>query len=91
MDGLLGEHFSRKPLSKGSVYLPPFPRSSSNDSNATDEGLFEQPEPFATANGVLEKLLRRKSMQLRDQQHAWQVLFHIHNENFLLLEKCSKI
>ncbi|XXG83840.1 hypothetical protein AAC387_Pa10g1498 [Persea americana] len=73
VDSFLGEHFSRKPISKGSVLgLPPFPRSSSNDSNATDEGLFEQPEPFVGASSVLEKLLKRKSMQLRDRQHDWQ-------------------
>ncbi|RWR93923.1 DExH-box ATP-dependent RNA helicase DExH3-like protein [Cinnamomum micranthum f. kanehirae] len=73
VDSFLGEHFSRKPISKGSVLgLPPFPRSSSYDSNATDEGLFEQPEPFVAASSVLEKLLKRKSMQLRDQQHDWQ-------------------
>lgn len=92
MDSFLGEHFSRKPISKGSVLgLPPFPRSSSNDSNATDEGLFEQPEPFVGASSVLEKLLKRKSMQLRDRQHDWQVLFHIHIENFLSFDKYCKM
>ncbi|KAG7032056.1 DExH-box ATP-dependent RNA helicase DExH5, mitochondrial, partial [Cucurbita argyrosperma subsp. argyrosperma] len=47
-------------------------RSSSSGSIATDEGLFEQPELQASSKAVMEKILWRRSLHLRDQQHAWQ-------------------
>ncbi|XP_043700742.1 DExH-box ATP-dependent RNA helicase DExH3-like isoform X2 [Telopea speciosissima] len=49
-----------------------FPRSSSSGSIATDEGYFEQPEPQMPTSVVMEKILRRRSLQLRNQQQAWQ-------------------
>ncbi|KAG5074857.1 hypothetical protein JHK84_056088 [Glycine max] len=50
-------------------------RSSSNGSIGTDEGLFELPEPLASSNAYMEKILRQRSLQMRDQQQAWQVTF----------------
>ncbi|KAL5194814.1 DExH-box ATP-dependent RNA helicase DExH5, mitochondrial [Glycine soja] len=47
-------------------------RSSSNGSIGTDEGLFELPEPLASSNAYMEKILRQRSLQMRDQQQAWQ-------------------
>ncbi|OWM86275.1 hypothetical protein CDL15_Pgr011099 [Punica granatum] len=49
-----------------------FSRSSSSGSIATDEGLFEQPEPLASSRSMMEKILKRRSLQLREQQQAWQ-------------------
>lgn len=49
-----------------------FSRSSSTSSIATDEGLFEQPEPLAVSRSVIEKIVWRRSLQLRNQQQAWQ-------------------
>ncbi|XP_057423201.1 DExH-box ATP-dependent RNA helicase DExH5, mitochondrial isoform X2 [Lotus japonicus] len=47
-------------------------RSSSNGSVGTDEGLFEQPVLLASSKAVAEKVLLRRSLQMRNQQHAWQ-------------------
>lgn len=49
-----------------------FSRSSSTSSIATDEGLFEQPEPLAVSRSVIEKIVWRRSLQLRNQQQEWQ-------------------
>lgn len=48
-------------------------RSSSSSSLATEEGLFEQPDQSVSSNSVMDKILQRRSLQLRDQQQAWQV------------------
>lgn len=52
-----------------------FARSSSNGSLGTDEGLFEQSEPLASSTAVAEKILSRISLQMHNQQQAWQVAF----------------
>lgn len=44
---------------------------------ATDEGLFEQLEPLASSRSVMEKILARRNLQLREQQQAWQVHFFL--------------
>ncbi|XP_058088650.1 DExH-box ATP-dependent RNA helicase DExH5, mitochondrial-like isoform X2 [Magnolia sinica] len=69
VDDLLEEHLSRRPLNRESLPDATFSRSSSNGSIGADEGLFEPPEPYSV---VMEKLQRRKSLQLRDQQIDWQ-------------------
>jgi len=50
-------------------------RSSSNGSIGMDEGLFEQPEPLASSKAVMEEIVWQRSLQMRDQQQAWQVTF----------------
>lgn len=52
-----------------------FSRSSSTSSIATDEGLFEQQESLAVSRSVIEKIVWRRSLQLQNQQQAWQVCF----------------
>ncbi|KAM1085267.1 hypothetical protein ACFX2B_010942 [Malus domestica] len=69
VEGYLGEFLSQKSRTKEDLS---FSISNSSGSIATDEGLFEQPESFASSKGVMEKLLWRTSMQLRDKQQAWQ-------------------
>lgn len=76
VDAYLGEYLFQK--SKRQDRYPPdssFSRSSSSSSLNTDEGLFEQPESLASSKAVIEKIMWRKSLELRDQQHAWQVCF----------------
>ena len=51
-----------------------FERSNSSGSICTDEGLFEQPEPLASSKAIVDKVLRRRSLEMRDQQEAWQVI-----------------
>ncbi|OVA14228.1 Helicase [Macleaya cordata] len=72
VDTLLREYKSRKPMNRGSFPDIAFSRSSSSGSIATDEGLFEQQELQTPTSGVMEKIIRRRSLQLRNRQHAWQ-------------------
>ncbi|XP_058091802.1 DExH-box ATP-dependent RNA helicase DExH3-like [Magnolia sinica] len=72
VDDLLREHLARKPSDKGSFPGITFSGSGSNGRNATSGGLFEQQEPQKPVSVVMERILRRKSLQLRDQQQNWQ-------------------
>ncbi|KAK6241891.1 Helicase [Theobroma cacao] len=72
VDAYLGEYLFQKSRTKESFPDNCFSRSSSNSSIVTDEGLVEQPEPLASSSAVMEKILWRRSLQLRDQQQAWQ-------------------
>nr|DAD35473.1 TPA_asm: hypothetical protein HUJ06_006113 [Nelumbo nucifera] len=72
VDTHLREYLYRKPMNKGTFPDATFSRSSSSGSIATDEGLFEQQEPLIPTSVVMEKVLRRRSLQLRNQQQAWQ-------------------
>lgn len=70
VDSLLKSHLSLKLKSRGDSSLS---RSSSDLSTVTDEGLYERQEPLAQNSVVMEKILRRKSLQLRSQQQDWKV------------------
>uniref|UniRef100_A0A2P2KT91 RNA helicase n=1 Tax=Rhizophora mucronata TaxID=61149 RepID=A0A2P2KT91_RHIMU len=72
IDAYFGEYLFQKSRTKESILDSSFSRSSSSSSLATDEGLFEQPEPLPASKAVMDKILWRRSLQLRDQQHAWQ-------------------
>ncbi|XP_031265566.1 DExH-box ATP-dependent RNA helicase DExH5, mitochondrial isoform X3 [Pistacia vera] len=72
IDYYLGEYLSQKYRSKGSFVDLSISRSSSSSSLATEEGLFEQPDPPVSSKSVMDQILRRRSLQLRDQQQAWQ-------------------
>lgn len=75
MEALLGDYIARKRANRESFPTQPFTRSSSTDSFATDDGIPEQLDMQASAGTVIEKIRRRRSMQLRNQQQTWQVLF----------------
>lgn len=72
-EAYLGEYFSQKPRYSESCPYNSFSRCSSSSSIATEEGLFEQPEPPASSKSVIEKVLARRSLQLHEKQQAWQV------------------
>ncbi|XP_043694999.1 DExH-box ATP-dependent RNA helicase DExH5, mitochondrial-like [Telopea speciosissima] len=72
VDAQLREYLSQKPMSGETFSNVPFSRSSSSGSIAADEGFFEQPESQRPTSVVMEKILRRRSLQLRNQQQAWQ-------------------
>ncbi|XP_047940847.1 DExH-box ATP-dependent RNA helicase DExH5, mitochondrial isoform X1 [Salvia hispanica] len=46
--------------------------SSSNGSIATDDSLFEQPEPLPHSNTAMEKIFWRRSMEMYEKQRNWQ-------------------
>ncbi|XP_042981852.1 DExH-box ATP-dependent RNA helicase DExH5, mitochondrial isoform X3 [Carya illinoinensis] len=72
VDSYLGEYLSQKSKTRENFPDLSFSTLSSGCSIATDEGLFEQPEPLAASKAVMEKILWRRSLLLRDQQQAWQ-------------------
>ncbi|KAK6921676.1 Double-stranded RNA-binding domain [Dillenia turbinata] len=72
VDEYIGEYLSHRSRSMGSFRDLAFSRTSSTGSFGTDEGLFEQPEPLPHSKAVMEKIVRRRSLQMRDQQQAWQ-------------------
>lgn len=72
MDIHLKEYLSQKTKS-AECFRDVFSRSSSNGSIATDEGLFEQPEPLPHSKAAMENIIWRRSIQLRSEQQAWQV------------------
>ncbi|XP_042504462.1 DExH-box ATP-dependent RNA helicase DExH3-like isoform X1 [Macadamia integrifolia] len=72
VDAQLREYLYRKPMKRKTFPNAAFSRTSSSGSIATDEGFFEQPESQIPNSVVLEKILRRRSLQLRNQQQAWK-------------------
>ncbi|KAK9115062.1 hypothetical protein Syun_021859 [Stephania yunnanensis] len=70
VDSLLKDYSAGKPLLNGPYSCNSFSRSTSSSSIATEEGLFAVQEPQTSA--AMDKFLRRKSLQMRDQQQAWQ-------------------
>ncbi|KAK3036728.1 hypothetical protein RJ639_030552 [Escallonia herrerae] len=72
VDNYLGEYLSQKARSMRASRDNVISRSSSNGSMATDEGLFEQPEPFPHSKAAMEKIIWRRSLQMRSEQQAWQ-------------------
>lgn len=72
VDAYLADYLSHKSKSLNVLQDNSFSRSSSSGSIATDEGLFEQHEPLNLSSSVMERIARRRNLQLRDQQLAWQ-------------------
>ncbi|GAB4861001.1 hypothetical protein Ancab_036161 [Ancistrocladus abbreviatus] len=71
VDSLLKKHLSAKSLNSN-IFDPLISRSSSNGSLGSDDVFHEQPEPTMQTSVVRERILRRKSLQLRNQQQDWQ-------------------
>lgn len=91
VDARLRLFLSQKPMSKGSFSDNSLSRSEG------DEGFYEQQEPLIKNSVVMERILQRRSLQLRDKQQDWQVylkpakLFQIYIFWLLLLSRCTVI
>ncbi|KAM7487688.1 hypothetical protein LguiB_025172 [Lonicera macranthoides] len=72
VDAHLQEYFSLKPRSMNVSHDSMLSGSSGNDDIATDEGLFDQPEPLPHNKAALEKIIWQRSLQMRTEQQAWQ-------------------
>ncbi|KAM0848190.1 hypothetical protein ACQ4PT_054522 [Festuca glaucescens] len=72
VDALLADYLAWKRTDSGNFPNAAFSRSSSTDSFMTDEGFYEQQDNQASTNIVMERIQRKKSLQLRNQQAAWQ-------------------
>ena len=73
VDCYLGDYLSQKSGRTESFQDNAFSRSNSCCSIATDDGIFEQPEPLPQSKAAMEKIFWRRSVQMRSQQQAWQV------------------
>ncbi|KAF7819932.1 DExH-box ATP-dependent RNA helicase DExH3 [Senna tora] len=71
VDSHLIAHLSKKSTSLGGFSDKSLHRSSSA-SILVDDGVFEEPQPLVQNSVVAEKIHRRKSLQLRNQQQDWQ-------------------
>lgn len=74
VDAYLADYVSRKSKSANALQDNGFSRSSSSGSIATDEGLFEQPEPLNYSSSAMERISKRRNLQLREQQLSWNAL-----------------
>ncbi|MBA0859460.1 hypothetical protein Goshw_007082 [Gossypium schwendimanii] len=67
----LKAYLSHKAMSSGRSLDKPLIRSNSGGIPAADE-VPVTPEPFAQNSVALERILRRRSLQIRDKQQEWQ-------------------
>ncbi|GMH17063.1 hypothetical protein Nepgr_018904 [Nepenthes gracilis] len=72
VDIRLKKHLSQKSMSRESYPDCSITRSSSKDNLGTGDVFCEKPEPSIQTGVVMERILRRKSLQLRSQQQDWQ-------------------
>ncbi|XP_038879207.1 DExH-box ATP-dependent RNA helicase DExH3 [Benincasa hispida] len=63
---------SHKSVSRGCFSNSYLPKDGVAENYANNNGPFEHQEPLTTQSVVMEKILRRKSLQLRNQQQDWQ-------------------
>ncbi|KAM1737733.1 hypothetical protein ACFX12_015912 [Malus domestica] len=75
VDAHLKAYLSEKPMSQGNVSDSSLSRSNSSRSITNDGGHYEQQEPLIQNTDAMEKILQRKSLQLRNRQRHWQVIF----------------
>jgi ATP-dependent RNA helicase DHX36 len=70
VEGLVQEHLDRAllPLDKSNVMVD----SSRDIAEKTDKGLDEKPDSLLDRS-VMEKILQRKSIRMRNFQRSWQV------------------
>lgn len=72
VDAHFKAYISKKPTSRG--FFPPnsLSRSNSGGSMDTNERIYERPELSVQNSVAMERILSRKSLQLRNQQEKWQ-------------------
>lgn len=71
VDSHLRAHFSRKGVNKENFHNG-FSTSNVGQSLLIDEGFDEQEEP-STQSVIAERIVRRRSLQMRNKQQDWQV------------------
>lgn len=71
----LKAYLTRKAINSANFSDKPLSRSSCGGRIAADEVPIEQEEPFTKISVVMERILLRRSLQLRNRQQEWQVCF----------------
>ncbi|EEF41979.1 ATP-dependent RNA helicase, putative [Ricinus communis] len=72
VDAHLNAYLSKKSTNRENFSVNFLPKSSNGKSMANTEGVYEQPDPMIKNNVVMERILRRKSLQLQTKQQEWQ-------------------
>lgn len=72
VEGLLQEHLDRTQLAAGKEVENSCIANS--DNQIDDRNLFENPDTLLDVS-VMEKVLQRRSLRMRNMQRAWQVNF----------------
>ncbi|XP_020220553.1 DExH-box ATP-dependent RNA helicase DExH3 [Cajanus cajan] len=72
VDSHLLAHLSQKATNRLGSLNDSLHRSSDAKSIPANEGMYEKPEPMTHNSIVKEKILQRRSLQMRHQQHDWQ-------------------
>ncbi|XP_078431159.1 DExH-box ATP-dependent RNA helicase DExH3-like [Wolffia australiana] len=71
VDALLREYLAHKRSNRDTIPPGTLLRSSSSDSFMTEDSIIDQQDPYMSTSPAVERILRRKSLQLREQQQAW--------------------
>ncbi|KAF5734543.1 hypothetical protein HS088_TW15G00035 [Tripterygium wilfordii] len=72
VDAHLQAYLSLKSMDRARFSDNTFSRSNTDGSITTDDGLYERQEPVMQNSVIMERILRRKSLQLRNKQQDWQ-------------------
>ncbi|KAE9597508.1 hypothetical protein Lal_00030035 [Lupinus albus] len=72
VDSHLRAHLSQKATNKIASFDDSLYRSSDGRNNLASEGIYGRPEPMTHTSIAKEKILQRRSLQLRNQQQDWQ-------------------
>ncbi|KHN47678.1 hypothetical protein glysoja_037779 [Glycine soja] len=75
VDEYLQEYLTQKSRMKESFPDMWSARSANNGNIGTDERVFDPPRSLASSRAVVGKILCQRSLQMCDQQRAWQVIF----------------
>lgn len=73
VDTHLHAHLSRKATNRLGPLDDSLHRTGHARITPADAGIYEQPEPTTSNSVFKERILRQRSLQMRDQQKAWQV------------------
>ncbi|WCJ40101.1 DExH-box ATP-dependent RNA helicase DExH3 [Euphorbia peplus] len=64
--------FFKRPTDTANFSANSLSRSRNKESVVMTNGVYEQPEPVIRNNVVVDKILRQRSLQLKNKQQAWQ-------------------
>lgn len=73
---LLEAHLSKKSINKEDLAYNASSRGSIGNNSPNDKELYENEKPFARSV-VAERILRRRSLEIRNKQEDWQVIFYL--------------
>lgn len=73
---LLEAHLSKKSTNKENLAHNASLRGSNGNNSPNDKELYENEKPFARSV-VAERILKRRSLEMRNKQEDWEVIFNL--------------